>query len=295
MMSNKSICIIDTLKNIRDVFRLILSEKGYEVDTALDLEQALQFCSLKRYSVVISEYFDPAEKMFAFMRALKGLIPEVYYIISTSMIITDAVYKKLFDSGLDDLLVKPFGREKLLAHIEKGIRQQGQFLKIKDNGQRPSIGSYEDSPGIITPVYFKKLIRQELKKAQRHQQPFSLIMVKLPHESILGDKFEPFYFQLTRLLRNSLREEDLLGRENGNLGILLQQTDHQGSQVLGRRISALIRNLPACGDNPSLQPLFNEEAFHYYTFPHPSEVPLFLKSLLEEIDQDKDHGLRFKA
>jgi DNA-binding response OmpR family regulator len=286
-MSNKSICIIEPLKNLLDIFRLILGEKGYEVDTAIDLEQALHFCSQKRYSVILSEYFDPPEKMFTFIRALKGLIPEGYYIISTSMIITDAVYKKLFDSGLDDLLVKPYGREKLLAHIEKGIRNQGIYLKIRNYGQKSSVGFYEDSPGIVNPDYFKKVLRQELKKARRHQQTFSLIMVKLPPENILEDRFEPFYFQLTRLLKNSLREEDLLGRENGNLGILLQQTDHQGSQILGRRLSALIQNLPVCRENNSLQVLFDEDAFHYYTFPHPSEVPFLLKSLIEEIDQEK--------
>jgi PleD family two-component response regulator len=286
-MSNKSICIIDPLKNLLDVFRLILGEKGYEVDTVLDLEQALHHCSLKRYSVVISEYFDPPEKMLSFIRALKGMIPEAYYIISTSMIITDAVYKKLFDSGLDDLLIKPFGRDKLLAHIEKGIRNQGPGLRVKHEGQGPSIDPFEDAPGIISRVYFKKFIRQELKKARRHQQSFSLITVKLPPKDVLGEVFEPFYFQLTRLLRNSLREEDLLGRENGNLGILLQQTDQQGSQVLGRRLSTLIRNLPACRDNRSLQPLFREEAFQYYTFPQATEEPVFLRSLLEEIDQEK--------
>jgi PleD family two-component response regulator len=286
-MSNKSICIIDPLKNLLDVFRLILGEKGYEVDTVLDLEQALQHCSLKRYSVVISEYFDPPEKMLYFVRALKGLIPEAYYIISTSVIITDAVYKKLFDSGLDDLLTKPFGRDKLLAHIEKGIRNQGQWLKIQKGGQSPSVDPFEVAPGIVSRVYFKKFLRQELKKARRHQQSFSLITVTLPPEDKLGDEFEPFYFQLTRLLRNSLREEDLLGRENGNLGILLHQTDQQGSQVLGKRLSALIQSLPACRDNRSLQPLFNEEAFHFYTFPQPAEVPVFLRSLLEEIDQEK--------
>jgi DNA-binding response OmpR family regulator len=282
-MSNKSVCIIDPLKNLLDVFRLILGEKGYEVDTAFDLEQALQYCSLKQYAVVISEYFAPPEKMLQFIRNLKGLIPEAYCIISTAVIINDTDYKKLFDSGLDDLLIKPFGKDKLLAHIEKGMRHQANKIGLG----RP-LDPFEDSPGILTPGYFKKFLRQELKKAQRHRQPFSLILLKLPTKDDLGDGFEQFYFQLTRLLRNSLREEDLLGRENGKIGILLQQTDQQGSQILGKRLSSLIQNLPICSDSCSLQAFFNDEkAFYYYTFPHPSETPVLLKSLLEEIEQEK--------
>ncbi|HMK65866.1 MAG TPA: response regulator [Thermodesulfobacteriota bacterium] len=281
-MSNKSVCVIDPLKNLLDVFRLILGEKGYEVDTAFNLEQAFQYCSLKPYAVVISEYFAPPEKMIHFFRNLKKLIPEAYCIISTAVIIDDTDYKKLFDSGLDDLLIKPFGKDKLLAHIEKGIRRQANKI-----GPNQPLDPFEDSQGIVTPGYFKKFLRQELKKARRHHQPFSLISVKLPTKEELGDGFEPFYFQLTRLLRNSLREEDLLGRENGRMGILLQQTDQQGSQILGKRLSALIQNLPICHDNRLLKALFNQEAFHYYTFPQASDTSVLLKSLLEEIDQEK--------
>ncbi len=144
----------------------------------------------------------------------------------------------------------------------------------------------EDSPEIFTPPYFKRLIRQELKKARRHQQPLSLILLKLPSKDIVAEGFEPFYFELIRLLRKSLREEDLLGRENGNLGILLQQTDQSGSQNLGKRLSTLIQTLPSFQTNSSLQTLFNESAFQYYTFPDQSDIPEFISPLLKEIDQE---------
>ena len=65
----------------------------------------------------------------------------------------------------------------------------------------------------------------------------------------MAEGFEPFYFELIRLLRKSLREEDLLGREDGHLGILLQQTDQSASQNLGRRLSTLIQTLPSFRTN----------------------------------------------
>jgi len=285
-MSKKTICLIDPLKNVLDVYRMILEEKGYAVDTTLDLEQAFHHCSLNHYAIIISEYFSPPGKMLQFIRSVKELVPEPYYIMSSSEIIDDVIYKELFDMGLDDLLVKPYGLEKLLAHIEKGIKRQELYRKNQKNEPRFDPISYADSLGIFNPIYFKRFIRQELKKARRHQQSFSLILLKLPSKDLLGDGFEPFYFELTHLLRKSLREEDLLGRENGNLGILLQETDQKGSQVLGRRLSTLIQSLPSFQTNTSLPALFNEFAFQYYTFPNQSDIPGFLRPLFEGIDKE---------
>ncbi len=287
-MLKKSICVIEPIKNVLDVYRMILEERGYAVDTAMDLDEALHCCSLNCYSVIITEYFTPLEKMHHFIRSIKKSTPETYQIMSTSVTIDDLNYKKLFDMGLDDLLVKPYGQEKLLAHIEKGIKRQELYRENQKNEQRVLVdpANREDSPGIFAPPYFKRLIRQELKKARRHQQALSLILLKLPPKEFMAEGFEPFYFELIHLLRKSLREEDQLGQENGNLGILLQQTDQAGSQNLGKRLSTLIQTLPSFQTNSSLQTLFNESAFQYYTFPHQSDIPAFVSPLLEEIDKE---------
>ncbi len=122
---------------------------------------------------------------------------------------------------------------------------------------KKKIGDYstapEDHPGVYGPVFFKKLIRQEIKKARRHQQPVSLILLKLPSKDRMGNRFGSFYIELIDLLRKSLREEDLIGRENGNLGIILDKTDEAGSQNLGRRLSKLIQTHPSFQANLSLQ------------------------------------------
>ncbi len=134
-MLKKSILVVDPIKNVLDVYRMILEEKGYAVDTAIDLEEALHFCFLNCYSVVITEYFTPLEKMHHFIRSIKESTPETYQIMSTRVTIDDLNYKELFDMGLDDLLVKPYGRERLLAHIEKGIKRQELCRENQKNEQ----------------------------------------------------------------------------------------------------------------------------------------------------------------
>jgi PleD family two-component response regulator len=195
--------------------------------------------------------------------------------MSTSVIIDDPTYKKLFDAGLDDVLIKPYGPEKLLAHVEKGVKRQELF-----------IDHAEDHPEVFGPVYFKKRLRQEIKKAKRHQQPVSLILLKLPSKDRMGNQFGSFYLELIELLRKSLREEDLLGRENGNLGILLDKTDQAGSQNLGRRLLKLIQAHPSFQSSLSLQEILKDLAFQYYTFPQQKDIPEFLASLIKEIEAE---------
>ncbi len=287
-MPEKSICIIDPFENVFNVYRMILEEKGFAVCTFAELDQALQNCSSTAYSVIITEYFFPLEKMCHFIRSVKKAMPETYLIMSTSVIIDDPTYKEMFDAGLDDLLVKPYGQEKLMAHIEKGIKRQKIFLENRENEKEN--GDYstakEDHQGVYNPAFFKKLIRQDIKKARRHQQPVSLILLKLPSKDRMGNRFGSFYMELIDLLRKSLREEDIIGRENGNLGIILDKTDEAGSQNLGRRLSKLIQTHPSFQANLSLQEPLNELAFQYYTFPHQTNIPEFLTPLLKEMEAE---------
>ncbi len=285
-MTDKSILIIDPFKNVINIYQMILEEKGFVVSTATDLDQVPQSKSLTNYSIIITEFFFPVEKMCNFIRSVKMTTPEIYLIMNSSVIIDDSTYKKMFDAGVDDVLVKPFSQDKLLAHIEKGIIRQKAFLKDKEKEKEFDIYSsgQEDYPIVFNPLFFRKLLRQEIKKARRHQQPMSLILLKLPSKEKLGSRFESFYNELIVLLRKSLREEDLLGRENGSLGIILDKTDAVGSQNLGKRLTGLIKTHPSFQTNLSFQEIANELAFQYYTFPQQTNVPDLLRPLLKEIE-----------
>jgi DNA-binding response OmpR family regulator len=280
-MPDKSIFIVDPFQNILNVYRRILEEKGFAVSTGADLDQVLQSGSFVGYSIIITEFFFPLDKTCHFIRMVKKAAPETYLIMSSSVIIDDPTYKEMFDAGLDDVLVKPYGQDKLLAHIEKGLIRQKVFCENKK--YEKEAGS-EDHPGVFGPVLFKKLLRQEIKKARRHQQPMSLILLRLPSKDRMGTRFESFYVELIDLLRKSLREEDLMGRENGNLGIILDKTDESGSQNLGRRLSQLIKTHPSIQSNLSFPDIVDELSFQYYTFPHQKNIPEFLTPLLKEME-----------
>jgi DNA-binding response OmpR family regulator len=284
-MSGHSILLMDPFENVLTIYRMVLEEEGFQVDMVTDLKESSRFFLVKEYPIVIMEYFNSFEDTARFIEEVKRTAPETYIILNTANVIDDPTYKRLFESGLDDYLLKPYAPEKLLVHIHKGLKQRGLIL---ENRQQEKHSFFEPmaqkvQQEIINPSYFKKELRRELKKAQRHQNPMSLLLLKIPSQDIMGDRYEPFYGDLVKILKKALREEDLVGRENGKLGIILSQTDQAGSQLLGQRLSEEIQSHPSFQSDAFLKPILRELAFQHYTFPSQSEVPEFLDPLLEGI------------
>lgn len=263
---------------------MILEEYGFRVETAVSLEEGAGLCFSDKHDVIITEFFPPPEKTLAFIKRMIELDHKPYLILSTSFIIDDQTHQRLFQAGLDDLLIKPYGRKTLWAHVQKGLERREQ--RLSTSLPSPSLAAPE-SFGVLTRENFSRFVRREIKKAKRHQEPFSLILLKLPSQERLGSTFPIFYQELTALLRKSVREEDLIGRENGNLGIILEKTDERGSKVLGERLIAMMTNHPAFQTDPSFQSILKELVLEYYTFPHTHDVPSFIKALITEIQGEE--------
>lgn len=286
-MADNAILLIDPFENVLTIYRTILEEEGFQVDTLTDFNESVQLFSIKHYPVVIMEYLISLEETCHFIQGVKKEASETYIILNTSIVIDDLAYEKLFASGLDDYLLKPYAPGKLLIHIKKGLRQKEVILENKEKEKQSLVDpiAYKDQQLIFNQSFFKTLVRQELKKAKRHQQPLSLLLLKLPTKETMGSHHDSFYCNLMKVIRNSVREEDLLGRENGHLGILLNQTDQAGSQILEQRLSELIQSHPSLKTTPSITPILKNLSFQNYTFPSQGESRSeFINRLLEEIE-----------
>jgi PleD family two-component response regulator len=286
-MSNNWILLLDPFENVLNIYKMVLEAENYKVDTAIDLKEALSYLSKKRYSVVITEYLAPFEAVSQLIELAKKNAPEIYIIMNTSTGIDDLSYERLFGLGLDDYLLKPYAPGKLLVHVRKAIRQRAFFLESKEKEKQSLVDpiAYKDQQVIFNQTFFKTLVRQELKKAKRHQQPLSLLLLKLPKEEIMGSQYESFYRNLLKIVKNSVREEDVLGRENGHLGIILNQTDQVGSQTLGQRLSKLIQSHPALETDISINPIIRGLSFENYTFSsHGESQSDVLDRVLRETD-----------
>ena len=291
-MSHNSVLILDPYKNLLMTYRRILEEDNYTVETTVSIDEAFQKCSAAKCAVFITEYISPFEEICRLIQWLKHHSPETYIIMVTHAEIDQTTYEALFDIGVDDLIMKPYPPRKILVHIKKGIRQRSLILK-KQEVERQSVldpVAHEIQRPIFNPPYFKKCLRQELKRAKRHQHPLSLLVIEIPTEVTMGERFELFCKELARIVRTYTREEDMVGRENGNFGILLPETDHAGSQALLKRLTRLIESDQTFQSDEALKPYTQTLSFQTFTYPEEFLIPESLMSVLEEINKEYSHN-----
>jgi len=285
-MSENSILLVDPFKNLQNLYQMILRDEGYLVETASDIKEAMLQFSTRHYALLITEFFPPFEETSRMIQWVKQNSPETYIIMATDTMVNDAMYGKLFEIGLDDLFLKPVSARKILTHIRKGLKQKDLILKKKELETQPfdSISQLVQQL-IFSPIYFKKCFRQELKYARRHQRPFSLLIIRIPSKEDMGDQYESFYLELGNIFRKYVREEDTVGWEKGNFGIILPETGEAGSQIALKRLLNLIKTHPLFNSNEIFRTMVQTLDFESITYPEKFQVPEFLKAMVDDLDK----------
>jgi PleD family two-component response regulator len=281
---DNTILLVDPFKNLLNAYRIILEEEKYVVETASNLGDAYELLSKKQYSVILTEYIPPFETTEYMIETVKKKSPETYIIMVSNAFIDEKTYERLFAKGLDDFILKPYSPDKILVHVGKGLRQRNLIQKAKKFEKLNFQPAANETRGIIfNAILFRKCLRQELKRAKRHNHPFSLLLIELPRGEV-AEHFDKFYGQLVKIIRRHTREEDTVGRDNGDIGIILPETDQIGSRVLVQRLLDLIRDYPPFTSDNTLKKFVQKLFLHSFTYPNEFALPESLKSVLEEIE-----------
>jgi len=270
---------------------MILKEEKYQVETALNLKNAYQLFKERQYSVIITEYVPPFEATAYMIQWVKKKAPETYIIMVTNTSIDEKTYDKLFTIGVDDFILKPYSPERILVHVKKGLKQRDLILKVQRLERLNLLEPItEKIQGLIfNIIFFKRCLRQEIKKARRHHHPFSLLLIQMPNKEKIGDRFESFYMELVKIFKRHTREEDVVGKNNGEIGIILPETDQIGSEALMQRLLNLIHTHPQFKSDDVLRPYIQTLSFQSFTYPVQFSIPEPLKAVLEEVDKEYPH------
>lgn len=124
-MTKHRIMIIDDEKIVGDMARLSLEQEGYEVETFLDGQSALERLKSQSFQVVVTDLKMKGVDGLEVLRTVKRLYPETVVIMITAFANLDVAIEALRDD-VHDFFPKPVKLKELKASIERALGKTEQ-------------------------------------------------------------------------------------------------------------------------------------------------------------------------
>lgn len=151
-MSRPKILVIDDESVMREVMTTLLEREGYDVVTAADGDEGLQYFRDEPVDLVLLDLMLPGKNGLKVLDEILSLDPDaVVVMISAYATIESAVLAT--KQGAFDFLTKPFKNEELLHVIRNGLRRRS--LEIENRQLRESLAekfSFESIVGKSEPM-----------------------------------------------------------------------------------------------------------------------------------------------
>ncbi len=245
------------------VLRRSLEGLDEEILAATNGEDALRIVRDREdVRVVISDWMMPRLDGVELCRRIRALAdrPYVYLILLTAKAFREDRLAGL-EAGADDFLTKPLDRAELIARLNVARRllatqeelrlRSAQLEELhaelsRQNERLAELATSDGLTGLKNHRHFRDMLRTGLSLANREGMPYSLVMLDVDHFKQYNDAFghpagDDVLCALARVLRESVREHDLVARYGGEeFVLLLPMTDAPSSGTVGERIRAAI-------------------------------------------------------
>jgi len=130
-MMTERILIVDDEETLCEVLKINLENEGYEVDTALSAEEALEM-DLPEYSLILLDIMMGEISGIRFARMLKSdsATAQIPIIFCTARDSEDDMVKGL-DLGADDYITKPYTVRNVMARVRSVLRRTSGHKNVE--------------------------------------------------------------------------------------------------------------------------------------------------------------------
>jgi diguanylate cyclase (GGDEF)-like protein len=212
--------------------------------------------------IVISDWMMPRLDGVELCRRIRALAdrPYIYFILLTAKAFREDRLAGL-GAGADDFLTKPLDRAELLARLsvarrliatQEELRLRSEQLERlhaelrRQNERLAELATSDGLTGLKNHRHFRDALANGLSLANREKMPYSLVMLDVDHFKEFNDAFghpagDEVLCELARVLREGVREHDVVARYGGEeFVLLLPMTNAAGSGIVGERIRVAI-------------------------------------------------------
>jgi CheY-like chemotaxis protein len=117
-----TILVMDDERIVHESVQRILEEEGYRVDSAYQVDQALEMLRRESYDLLLSDYMMPDRNGMDAVRAVAQDHPNTGVVVFTGYATVDTAIQSM-KMGTLDYLPKPFTPDELLSVVRNGLQQ----------------------------------------------------------------------------------------------------------------------------------------------------------------------------
>jgi len=233
----KRILVCENERDTASLLSAMAGRIGLAADIACDTAQAKQMLEQGNYAAMTLDLGLPGQDGIALIRGLRASKKTVALPILVVSTNATAVHKELGGEILDvlDWLDKPVNQALLEVALKHAVGEDSDAQPTVPQGSIPKIDHHDltildlslpEGSGAV-----RDYLGREVARAKRKKVPLSLAMVDIDLFKQVNDTYgnsagERVIQSLLRLLRQRLRQTDLIGRYGGEeLAIVLCDTD----------------------------------------------------------------------
>ncbi|MCW3064107.1 MAG: two component transcriptional regulator, winged helix family [Solirubrobacterales bacterium] len=129
-MTHTSVLVVDDEADVRNLIRILLERAGHDVSEAASGREALRRLHAVRPDLVVLDVTMPEMDGWQTLERIRDLSDVPVLMLTARAGELDKV--RGLKAGADDYVVKPFGRQELLARVEALLRRAGGAPEVRE-------------------------------------------------------------------------------------------------------------------------------------------------------------------
>lgn len=251
------ILVVDDIEDNIKLLSFDLEDDNHTVLTAINGRECLLLARADHPDLILLDMMMPVMDGKETLRQLKA-DPQLKHIpvIMVSANDGDDDIIEALDIGAHDFVAKPFIYPVLAARMRSALRLKASQEKLREANQLlQKLASFDPLTGAYNRRQFFNLAKAEFSKAERSDQPLSVIMMDIDKFKSINDTYghaagDQALVEITRTCKDICRASDIVSRFGGEeFVICCPNAELAGAHALAERLRGAIAAISITTDN----------------------------------------------